>query len=135
MRSGVIAQKMGMTRIFTEAGEHIPVTVLKLENVSAGHDRREPGDVCQRVVDLLRRRLRGAIGRLGAEPAATLDGGDQRLKRPVRILEEVQRVTNLRAGERQLEVEHAEAEHLVAPLDQFLQTGQEVIEVEHRPGN
>src|SRR4029078_4367498 len=33
MRSGVIAQKMGMTRIFTEAGEHIPVTVLKLENV------------------------------------------------------------------------------------------------------
>ena len=33
MRSGVIAQKVGMTRIFTEAGEHIPVTVLKLENV------------------------------------------------------------------------------------------------------
>jgi large subunit ribosomal protein L3 len=33
MRSGVIAQKMGMTRVFTEAGEHIPVTVLKLENV------------------------------------------------------------------------------------------------------
>ena len=30
MRSGVIAQKVGMTRIFTEAGEHIPVTVLKL---------------------------------------------------------------------------------------------------------
>ena len=33
MRSGVIAQKVGMTRIFTEAGEHIPVTVLKLDNV------------------------------------------------------------------------------------------------------
>ena len=33
MRSGVIAQKVGMTRIFTEAGEHVPVTVLKLENV------------------------------------------------------------------------------------------------------
>ncbi|MFD0987075.1 50S ribosomal protein L3 [Methyloligella solikamskensis] len=32
MRSGVIAQKVGMTRIFTEAGEHIPVTVLKLDN-------------------------------------------------------------------------------------------------------
>lgn len=31
MRSGVIAQKVGMTRIFTEAGEHVPVTVLKLE--------------------------------------------------------------------------------------------------------
>jgi large subunit ribosomal protein L3 len=30
MRSGVIAQKVGMTRIFTEAGNHVPVTVLKL---------------------------------------------------------------------------------------------------------
>ena len=33
MRSGVIAQKIGMTRVFTDAGEHIPVTVLKLDNV------------------------------------------------------------------------------------------------------
>lgn len=32
MRSGVIAQKLGMTRVFTDAGEHVPVTVLKLEN-------------------------------------------------------------------------------------------------------
>ncbi len=32
MRSGVIAQKVGMTRVFNEAGEHIPVTVLKLDN-------------------------------------------------------------------------------------------------------
>jgi len=32
MRSGVILQKMGMTRIFTDAGENIPVTVLKLNN-------------------------------------------------------------------------------------------------------
>ena len=31
MRSGVIARKVGMTRIFTDAGEHIPVTVLKLD--------------------------------------------------------------------------------------------------------
>lgn len=31
MRSGVIAQKVGMTRIFTDAGEHVPVTVLRLE--------------------------------------------------------------------------------------------------------
>jgi large subunit ribosomal protein L3 len=30
MRSGVIAQKVGMTRVFTDAGEHIPVTVLRL---------------------------------------------------------------------------------------------------------
>src|ERR671910_901012 len=32
MRSGVIAQKVGMTRIFTDAGEHVPVTVLKVDN-------------------------------------------------------------------------------------------------------
>ncbi|UNE55152.1 50S ribosomal protein L3 [Bartonella machadoae] len=32
MRSGVIAQKLGMTRIYNEAGEHVPVTVLRLEN-------------------------------------------------------------------------------------------------------
>ncbi len=31
MRSGVIAQKVGMTRIFTDAGEHVPVTVLKVD--------------------------------------------------------------------------------------------------------
>jgi large subunit ribosomal protein L3 len=31
MRSGVIAQKVGMTRVFTEAGEHVPVTVLKID--------------------------------------------------------------------------------------------------------
>ncbi|MEP9377887.1 50S ribosomal protein L3 [Aquabacter sp. CN5-332] len=32
MRSGVIAQKVGMSRIFTDAGEHVPVTVLKVES-------------------------------------------------------------------------------------------------------
>ncbi len=32
MRSGVIAQKVGMTRIFTDAGVHVPVTVLRLAN-------------------------------------------------------------------------------------------------------
>src|SRR3954462_15959619 len=32
MRSGVIAQKVGMTRVFTDGGEHVPVTVLRLAN-------------------------------------------------------------------------------------------------------
>src|ERR1700726_2050523 len=31
MRSGVIAQKLGMTRVFTGGGEHVPVTVLNLD--------------------------------------------------------------------------------------------------------
>ena len=32
MRSGLIAQKLGMTRLFTEDGSHVPVTVLELQN-------------------------------------------------------------------------------------------------------
>lgn len=31
MRTGLIAQKLGMTRIFTGEGEHVPVTVLKVD--------------------------------------------------------------------------------------------------------
>ncbi|MEO0910000.1 MAG: 50S ribosomal protein L3, partial [Pseudomonadota bacterium] len=30
MRSGLIAQKLGMTRVYNDAGEQIPVTVLKV---------------------------------------------------------------------------------------------------------
>jgi len=32
MRTGVLAKKVGMTRIFTEAGQHVPVTVLQVED-------------------------------------------------------------------------------------------------------
>ena len=33
MRTGVIAKKLGMTRLFQEDGRHVPVTVLSLDNV------------------------------------------------------------------------------------------------------
>jgi large subunit ribosomal protein L3 len=33
MRTGVIAKKMGMTRLFQDDGRHVPVTVLALDNV------------------------------------------------------------------------------------------------------
>ena len=33
MRCGVIARKLGMSRIFNDRGEHVPVTVLRLEDV------------------------------------------------------------------------------------------------------
>jgi large subunit ribosomal protein L3 len=32
MRCGVIARKIGMTRVFAEDGSHVPVTVLQMEN-------------------------------------------------------------------------------------------------------
>jgi large subunit ribosomal protein L3 len=32
MRSGLIAQKLGMTRIYTDEGQQVPVTVLKVDN-------------------------------------------------------------------------------------------------------
>lgn len=42
MRTGVIARKEGMTRIFTEDGRQVPVTVLKLDNCQVvGHRTME----------------------------------------------------------------------------------------------
>jgi len=41
MRSGVIAQKVGMTRVYNDAGEHIPVTVLRMENCQVVAHRTE----------------------------------------------------------------------------------------------
>jgi large subunit ribosomal protein L3 len=44
MRSGVIAQKVGMTRVFTDAGEHVPVTVLRLANCQVVAHRTKDKD-------------------------------------------------------------------------------------------
>ncbi|WP_420608081.1 50S ribosomal protein L3 [Novosphingopyxis sp.] len=44
MRTGVIAKKMGMTRLFQEDGQHVPVTVLSLENCQVVGERREERD-------------------------------------------------------------------------------------------
>jgi large subunit ribosomal protein L3 len=41
MRSGVIAQKVGMTRVYNDAGEHVPVTVLRLQNCQVVAQRTE----------------------------------------------------------------------------------------------
>lgn len=44
MRTGVLAQKVGMTRVFTEAGKHVPVTVLKLDGCQVVAVRTEARD-------------------------------------------------------------------------------------------
>ncbi len=44
MRSGVITQKLGMTRVFTDDGRHIPVTVLKVDNCQVVAQRTEERD-------------------------------------------------------------------------------------------
>jgi large subunit ribosomal protein L3 len=44
IRSGVIAKKMGMTRLFMEDGKQIPVTVLQLDNLQVVAQRTEEKD-------------------------------------------------------------------------------------------
>jgi large subunit ribosomal protein L3 len=44
MRSGLIAQKLGMTRIFTDDGAHVPVTVLGLQNCQVVGQRTSEKD-------------------------------------------------------------------------------------------
>jgi large subunit ribosomal protein L3 len=44
MRTGLIAQKMGMTRLFTAEGNHVPVTVLKVDNCQVVAVRTEEKD-------------------------------------------------------------------------------------------
>src|SRR5215469_12685863 len=44
MRSGLIAQKLGMTRLFTAEGEHVPVTVLKVDGCQVVAVRTEEKD-------------------------------------------------------------------------------------------
>jgi large subunit ribosomal protein L3 len=44
MRTGLIAQKKGMTRIFDEDGRHIPVTVLEMINCQVVDQRTEEKD-------------------------------------------------------------------------------------------
>ena len=44
MRTGVIAEKVGMTRVFTPQGAHVPVTVLKLDSCQVVAVRTEDKD-------------------------------------------------------------------------------------------
>ena len=44
MRTGVIAKKMGMMRVFAEDGAHVPVTVLQLDKLTVIGNRTQEKD-------------------------------------------------------------------------------------------
>ena len=78
MRTGVIAKKMGMTRLFQDDGRHVPVTVLQLDNVQVVA-RRETGRDGYVAVQLgagtakaknLSKPERGHFGKAEVEPKA-----------------------------------------------------------------
>lgn len=80
MRSGVIAQKVGMTRVYNDAGEHIPVTVLRLDNVQVVAQRTEDKNgytavqlgAGQSKVKNTTKALRGHFAAANVEPKAKL---------------------------------------------------------------
>jgi large subunit ribosomal protein L3 len=78
MRTGVIAKKMGMTRLFQEDGRHVPVTVLALDNLQVVA-RREADRDGYTAVQLgagsakaknLSKPQRGHFGKAEVEPKA-----------------------------------------------------------------
>jgi large subunit ribosomal protein L3 len=80
MRAGVIAQKVGMTRVFTDAGEHLSVTVLQLANcqVIAHRTKDKDGYVAlqlgagQRKVNNVSKAERGHFAAAKVEPKRKL---------------------------------------------------------------
>jgi large subunit ribosomal protein L3 len=80
MRTGVIAKKVGMTRLFQEDGRHVPVTVLALDNVQVVA-RREADRDGYAAVQLgagtakaknVSKPQRGHFGKAEVEPKARL---------------------------------------------------------------
>src|SRR5580700_3970379 len=44
MRTGLLAKKLGMTRIFRDDGTHVPVTVLHIDNLQVVAQRTQDKD-------------------------------------------------------------------------------------------
>ncbi len=78
MRTGVIAKKMGMTRLFQADGRHVPVTVLQLDNVQVVARREQDKDGYTAVAlgagtakaKNVAKPQRGAFGKAEVEPKA-----------------------------------------------------------------
>ena len=80
MRTGVIAQKLGMTRIFKDTGEQVPVTVLKLDGCEVvAHRTQVPNGYSALQLGLGRAKVknvpkaeRGHYAKAGVEPKMKL---------------------------------------------------------------
>src|SRR5215469_7964227 len=80
MRTGLLAQKIGMTRIFAAEGDHVPVTVLKVENcqVVAVRTRERDGYTAVQLgvgaakVKRVTKPQRGHFAKAKVEPKARL---------------------------------------------------------------
>ena len=80
MRSGMIAQKVGMTRIFGEDGSHIPVTVLRVDNCQVVAKRTDKTDGYNAVqvgvglakVKRVSKQMRGHFAKAEVEPKQRL---------------------------------------------------------------
>src|SRR5437660_811868 len=80
MRTGLIAQKLGMTRVFTEEGSHVPVTVLRVDNCQVVAQRTLDIDgytalqlgICAAKVKNVTKPQRGHFAKAKVEPKAKL---------------------------------------------------------------
>jgi large subunit ribosomal protein L3 len=78
MRTGVIAKKVGMTRLFQDDGRHVPVTVLALDNLQVVAQRTADNDGYNAVqlgagsakAKNLSKPQRGHFGKAEVEPKA-----------------------------------------------------------------
>jgi large subunit ribosomal protein L3 len=80
MRSGVIARKLGMTRVFSDVGLHVPVTVLALEGCQVVGQRTQDTDGYTAVrlgagaakAKNTPKPQRGEFAKAGVEPKSTV---------------------------------------------------------------
>ena len=80
MRTGMIARKLGMSRVFTDDGRHVPVTVLQIEDnqVVAQRTAESHGYTAVQVgatpakVKHLTKSVRGQFAKAGIEPKRRL---------------------------------------------------------------
>jgi large subunit ribosomal protein L3 len=80
MRTGLVARKLGMTRLFSEDGTHVPVTVLKVDNLQVVQQRTAEKDgytALQLGVDTIKpknvtKALRGHFAKANVEPKRKL---------------------------------------------------------------